>query len=206
MLADACALASIGSRSLQPRLLAKGLQPFAAITALGMHISTTSTHAFWGGKAAEGAAKPGTKDAIVTTASGLQYVDHVVGTGDKPEAGWIVQVHYVGTLLASGAQFDSSRDPKRGPLEFAVGQGRVIQGWEEGIMSMRVGGKRRLIVPPQLGYGAKGAGSVIPPNASLVFEVELVSAKVSHPRLHPAYTRFVSFQIPMVVVRSVSRT
>merc|ERR1712216_683282 len=69
---------------LQPRLLAKGLQPFAAITALGMHISTTSTHAFWGGKAAEGAAKPGTKDAIVTTASGLQYVDHVVGTGDKP--------------------------------------------------------------------------------------------------------------------------
>ena len=163
MLADACALASIGSCSLQPRLLAKGLQPFAAITALGMHISTTSTHAFWGGKSAEGAAKPGTKDAIVTTASGLQYVDHVVGTGDKPEAGWIVQVHYVGTLLASGAQFDSSRDPKRGPLEFAVGQGRVIQGWEEGIMSMRVGGKRRLIVPPQLGYGAKGAGNVIPP-------------------------------------------
>ena len=206
MLADACALASNGPCSLQPRLLAKGLQPFAAMTVLGMHVSTTSTHAFWGGKSAEAAAKPGKRDAIVTTASGLQYVDHVVGTGDKPEAGWIVQVHYVGTLLASGAQFDSSRDPKRGPLEFAVGQGRVIQGWEEGIMSMRVGGKRRLIVPPQLGYGAKGAGNVIPPNASLVFEVELVSAKVSHPRLHPAHTRLVSVQTPMVAVRSVSRT
>ena len=176
------------------------------MTVLGMHVSTTSTHAFWGGKSAEAAAKPGKRDAIVTTASGLQYVDHVVGTGDKPEAGWIVQVHYVGTLLASGAQFDSSRDPKRGPLEFAVGQGRVIQGWEEGIMSMRVGGKRRLIVPPHLGYGARGAGSVIPPNASLVFEVELVSAKVSHARLHPAHTSLVSFQTPMVVVRSVSRT
>jgi peptidylprolyl isomerase len=107
----------------------------------------------------------------VTTASGLQYEDIVVGTGASPKAGQIVRVHYTGWLI-DGTKFDSSMDHS-GPLPFPIGIGRVIKGWDEGVLSMKVGGKRKLVIPPQLGYGANGMGP-IPPNATLVFEVELV--------------------------------
>ena len=111
----------------------------------------------------------------VTTESGLKYVDLVVGTGRQAELGDTATVHYTG-WLENGKQFDSSRD--RGePFSFRVGAGRVIKGWDEGVQGMKVGGKRRLIIPPDLGYGARGAGSVIPPNATLTFEVELLGLR-----------------------------
>ena len=108
----------------------------------------------------------------VTTSSGLQYVDLTLGTGATAEAGQTVIVHYTG-WLENGNKFDSSVDRGQ-PFSFPLGAGRVIKGWDEGVASMKVGGKRTLIIPPQLGYGARGAGGVIPPNATLVFEVELL--------------------------------
>lgn len=109
---------------------------------------------------------------VVTTASGLQYIDVVEGTGATPEAGQKVSVHYTGTL-EDGTKFDSSRDRNQ-PFEFRIGRGQVIRGWDEGLSTMKVGGQRRLIIPPELGYGARGAGGVIPPNATLIFDVELL--------------------------------
>jgi len=109
---------------------------------------------------------------VVTTESGLQYVDEVVGTGAMPEAGQTVFVHYTGTL-EDGTKFDSSRDRNQ-PFSFRLGTGQVIRGWDEGIATMRVGGQRKLIIPPELGYGSRGAGGVIPPNATLLFDVELL--------------------------------
>jgi FKBP-type peptidyl-prolyl cis-trans isomerase len=107
-----------------------------------------------------------------TTPSGLRYVDLVVGTGASPTAGDRAEVHYTG-WLEDGKKFDSSVD--RGePFVFPLGAGRVIRGWDEGVASMKVGGRRRLIVPPGLGYGDRGAGRVIPPGATLIFEVELL--------------------------------
>ena len=115
----------------------------------------------------------------MTTASGLQIVDTKVGTGAAPRTGQMCVMHYTGWLYANGAKgskFDSSLD--RGePFEFPIGTGRVIKGWDEGVASMKVGGKRTLIIPPDLGYGARGAGGVIPPNATLLFEVELLDVK-----------------------------
>jgi peptidylprolyl isomerase len=108
----------------------------------------------------------------VTTESGLQYVDEVVGSGASPAKGQRVRVHYTGKLT-SGKKFDSSVDRKE-PFEFNIGVGQVIKGWDEGVMSMKVGGKRQLIIPPDLGYGAHGAPPVIPPNADLIFDVELL--------------------------------
>lgn len=108
----------------------------------------------------------------VTTASGLKYVDEVVGEGASPEAGQKVTVHYTGTL-PDGRKFDSSRDRNQ-PFTFMIGKGQVIKGWDEGVMTMRVGGKRKLIIPSELGYGARGAGGAIPPNATLLFDVELL--------------------------------
>lgn len=112
---------------------------------------------------------------VNTTASGLQYIDLVEGTGDSPKPGSRVTVHYTGTL-EDGRKFDSSVD-RNEPFEFQIGVGRVIRGWDEGVMTMKVGGKRKLIIPSSLGYGARGAGGVIPPNATLIFDVELLGVK-----------------------------
>ncbi|MBI4469661.1 MAG: FKBP-type peptidyl-prolyl cis-trans isomerase [Acidobacteria bacterium] len=111
----------------------------------------------------------------VTTPSGLKYVDLVEGTGASPKVGQTVVVHYTGTL-EDGKKFDSSVD-RAEPFEFPIGVGRVIKGWDEGVMTMKVGGKRQLTIPPELGYGARGAGNVIPPNSTLIFDVELLSIK-----------------------------
>ena len=120
-----------------------------------------------------------TQGQTMTTPSGLQITDTKVGTGAQPQTGQTCVMHYTGWLYhngTKGAKFDSSLD--RGePFEFAIGQGQVIKGWDEGVASMKVGGKRTLIIPPQLGYGARGAGGVIPPNATLIFDVELLSVK-----------------------------
>ncbi|HEX5035769.1 MAG TPA: FKBP-type peptidyl-prolyl cis-trans isomerase [bacterium] len=117
--------------------------------------------------------------AVVTTASGLKYEDHKVGTGAEAVKGKTVSVHYTGWLDEKGAKgkkFDSSRD--RGvPIEFALGTGRVIPGWDEGLQGMKVGGTRTLMIPAKLGYGARGAGDAIPPNADLIFDVELTGVK-----------------------------
>ncbi len=108
----------------------------------------------------------------VTTSSGLQYIDVKEGTGLTPKTGNKVTVHYVGTLK-DGTKFDSSLDRGQ-PFEFTLGVGQVIKGWDEGVATMKVGGRRTLIIPPELGYGAEGAGGVIPPNATLKFDVELI--------------------------------
>jgi peptidylprolyl isomerase len=115
----------------------------------------------------------------MTTASGLQIIDTTVGTGASPKPGQICVMHYTGWLYEDGKKgkkFDSSVD-RNEPFEFPIGQHRVIAGWDEGVASMKVGGKRTLIIPPALGYGARGAGGVIPPNATLMFDVELLGVK-----------------------------
>jgi len=112
-----------------------------------------------------------------TTPSGLQYEDTVVGQGEVAQAGRYVQVHYTGWLYNDGVQgskFDSSSD-RNDPFIFGLGMGMVIQGWDEGVQGMKVGGQRTLIIPPGLGYGARGAGGVIPPNTTLKFDVELLN-------------------------------
>ncbi|WP_035985088.1 FKBP-type peptidyl-prolyl cis-trans isomerase [Leptolyngbya sp. KIOST-1] len=112
------------------------------------------------------------EETLTTTDSGLQYVDVVEGTGAMPQAGQRVTVHYTGTL-EDGTKFDSSRDRGR-PFTFQIGVGQVIKGWDEGVGTMRVGGQRKLVIPAELGYGSRGAGGVIPPNATLLFDVELL--------------------------------
>jgi peptidylprolyl isomerase len=139
-----------------------------AAMALGLVATATPNLAF---------AQPAQK--AMTTPSGLQIIDTKVGTGATPRAGQTAVVHYTGWLSnngAKGAKFDSSVD-RHEPFEFPLGQGRVIKGWDEGVATMKIGGKRTLIVPPQLGYGARGAGGVIPPNATLIFDVELLGVK-----------------------------
>jgi peptidylprolyl isomerase len=111
----------------------------------------------------------------VTTPSGLKYVELKEGTGATPQPGQTVEVHYVGTL-ENGTKFDSSRDRGQ-PFSFKIGVGQVIKGWDEGLSTMKVGGRRQLIIPSELGYGARGAGGVIPPNATLLFDVELLGVK-----------------------------
>src|SRR5579872_6752572 len=113
--------------------------------------------------------------APTTTASGLQYWDIVVGSGAAAAAGDLVSVHYTG-WLTSGEKFDSSVDRGQ-PFSFPLGAGQVIKGWDEGVAGMKVGGKRQLRIPPELGYGPSGAGGVIPPNATLIFDVELLGVK-----------------------------
>ena len=111
----------------------------------------------------------------VPTPSGLEYIDVVVGSGAEARAGQRVTVHYTG-WLTDGAMFDSSRT-RNSPFQFMLGGGQVIQGWDEGVAGMREGGQRRLIIPPNLGYGARGAPGAIPPNATLIFDVELIKAQ-----------------------------
>ncbi len=114
--------------------------------------------------------------AMTTTASGLQYEDAKVGEGAEATKGQNVSVHYTGWLYnneVQGAKFDSSRD-RNDPFEFSLGAGMVIKGWDEGVQGMKIGGQRTLIIPAALGYGARGAGGVIPPNATLKFDVELL--------------------------------
>jgi peptidylprolyl isomerase len=141
-----------------------------AATAIGTSIALDSpTPAI-----AQTAGKP-----MTTTASGLQIIDTQVGTGASPQTGQTCVMHYTGWLYENGAKgkkFDSSVDRGK-PFEFPIGQRRVIAGWDEGVASMKVGGKRTLIIPAKLGYGDRGAGGVIPPNATLLFEVELLGVK-----------------------------
>ncbi len=107
--------------------------------------------------------------------SGLEFKDIKVGTGETPQSGKTIVVHYIGTLK-DGEKFDSSRD-RKSPFSFTFGVGQVIKGWDEGLKTMRVGGRRTLIIPPALAYGEKGAGSAIPPNSTLVFDVELLEVE-----------------------------
>ncbi len=116
-----------------------------------------------------------TSEQYVKSPSGLSYLESTPGTGSCPRAGKQVKVHYTGTL-EDGTKFDSSVDRGQ-PFTFIIGVGQVIAGWDEGVLSMRVGGKRRLIIPPDLGYGPVGAGGVIPPNATLIFDVELLEVQ-----------------------------
>ena len=115
---------------------------------------------------------------MITTPSGLQYEDTTEGSGGEAKKGQHVHVHYTGWLYndgTQGAKFDSSVD-RKDPIAFSLGAGMVIKGWDEGVAGMKIGGKRTLIIPPELGYGARGAGGVIPPNATLKFDVELLDA------------------------------
>ena len=121
------------------------------------------------------ASEKGSNEQEVTTSSGLKYVDQVVGTGDAAVAGKTASVHYTG-WLESGKKFDSSVDRGQ-PFSFPLGAGRVIKGWDEGVQGMKVGGKRKLTIPSDLGYGSRGAGGVIPPNATLIFDVELLGVR-----------------------------
>ena len=117
--------------------------------------------------------------SMTTSPSGLSYEDTRAGTGAQPKSGQTCVMHYTGWLWVNGskgAKFDSSHDRGK-PFTFPLGQGRVIKGWDEGVASMKVGGARTLLIPPDLGYGARGAGGVIPPNATLLFEVELLDVK-----------------------------
>ena len=147
----------------------------SALLALSVAIASTTL-------LAAGAAAPAmaqTPGRTMTTASGLQITDTQVGTGASPKTGQTCVMHYTGWLYQNGAKgqkFDSSVDRGQ-PFEFPLGMGRVIKGWDEGVASMKVGGKRTLIIPPELGYGARGAGGVIPPNATLMFDVERLDVK-----------------------------
>ncbi len=111
-------------------------------------------------------------EGAVFTESGLGYVELIEGSGATPRTGQLVEVHYTG-WLENGEKFDSSKDRGK-PFEFVIGKGRVIKGWDEGVASMKIGGVRRLIIPSELGYGRSGAGNVIPPDATLIFDVELL--------------------------------
>ena len=128
---------------------------------------------------ASGPAFAQTAGKTMTTASGLQIIDDVVGTGASPKPGQTCVMHYTGWLYENGKKgkkFDSSVD-RNEPFEFPIGRGRVIAGWDEGVATMKVGGKRTLIIPPELGYGARGFPGAIPPNATLILDVELLSIK-----------------------------
>ena len=144
----------------------KSLMPVMLAAALAAPVTTTSSIAQTAG-------------TTMTTPTGLQITDTKVGTGATPKTGQTCVMHYTGWLYQNGAKgqkFDSSVDRGQ-PFEFPIGTRRVIAGWDEGVATMKVGGKRTLVIPPSLGYGARGAAGVIPPNATLIFEVELLDVK-----------------------------
>jgi peptidylprolyl isomerase len=146
----------------------------------GHHVLLLALIIGLGGGVAFGLSSPANAQAkFMTTTSGLQISDSVVGTGASPKTGQTCVMHYTGWLYQNGVKgkkFDSSLDRGQ-PFEFPIGTGRVIPGWDEGVATMKVGGKRTLIIPPALGYGERGAGGVIPPNATLIFDVELLGVK-----------------------------
>jgi FKBP-type peptidyl-prolyl cis-trans isomerase len=149
---------------------------FALVAVVGLCVGCS------GGNSGKGAEPKTSSDnaqassaEVVTTASGLKYQVLQAGTGEVAKAGQNVSVHYTG-WLTNGQKFDSSVDRGQ-PFQFALGAGQVIRGWDEGVAGMKVGEKRKLTIPPQLGYGAGGAGNVIPPNATLVFDVELLGVR-----------------------------
>jgi peptidylprolyl isomerase len=147
----------------------RGILAFASVTALAGAFAAD----------ASSPAKAQAKGKFMTTPSGLQFEDTKVGTGATPARGQTCVMHYTGWLYQDGAKgkkFDSSHD-RNEPFEFPIGMKRVIAGWDEGVATMKVGGQRTLIIPPDLAYGARGAGGVIPPNATLIFEVELLNVK-----------------------------
>jgi peptidylprolyl isomerase len=151
-----------------PKLLRKILMAFGLmmpIAASGVAIADTGPGNF-----------PADGKYQVTTPSGLEYTDVKVGDGATPKTGQDVTVHYAGYLL-DGKKFDASRDHGGKPFTFTIGEGQVIKGWDEGVMGMKVGGERLLRIPPDLGYGARGAGGAIPPNATLLFDVELLGVQ-----------------------------
>jgi len=141
------------------------------IATLLLGVSTTSANADRNKKSGGNM----TQSKMITTPSGLQYEDLVVGNGAQPQNGQKVIVHYTG-WLTNGTKFDSSVDRGQ-PFDFVLGQGQVIKGWDEGVATMKIGGKRKLVIPASLGYGARGAGGVIPPNSTLVFEVQLLNVQ-----------------------------
>lgn len=149
--------------------IASSVSDIPAMAAAGSTLVAQSASDLMEDNMAQEAAADG---SVVTTDSGLQYEVITEGDGATPQPGQRVFVHYVGTL-EDGTKFDSSRDRGR-PFDFTIGQGQVIKGWDEGVGMMQVGDRRKLIIPPDLGYGARGAGGVIPPNATLIFDVELL--------------------------------
>jgi hypothetical protein len=149
-----------GSSWLTANRLFVGIAILAALVAGGIYLSTRES---------------GKVGAEITTSSGLKFVDLVEGTGASPRLGQTVSVHYTGTL-EDGTKFNSSRD-RQEPYQFQIGLGTVIKGWDEGVMTMKLGGRRKLIIPASLGYGALGKPPKIPPNATLIFDVELVDVK-----------------------------
>jgi peptidylprolyl isomerase len=155
---------------MRPSIRVSSLAFIASLTLAGCAGTTTTATA---------PAGPPVPQMTNTMPSGLQYADTEPGKGRSPRRGQVAVVHYTGWLYVDGARgkkFDSSLDKGR-PFEFRVGQGDVIRGWDEGVLTMKTGGKRTLIIPPALGYGERGAGTDIPPNATLIFDVELLSVK-----------------------------
>ena len=155
--------------------LLAGCNQYEAQKAASSSTGTPSTSASTPSTPAPAAAAAPTGGKVHKLPSGLQYEDMVVGSGTMAEPGMSVSVHYTG-WLTDGTKFDSSLDRNQA-FQFQLGAGQVIRGWDEGVKGMRIGGKRKLTIPPDMGYGAAGAGGVIPPNATLVFDVELLDVK-----------------------------
>ena len=169
-------LVGFGTFSVTKRAARQGRNPQ---TGAVIKIAARHQPKFTPGKGLKDSVNAGSAGSLKSTASGLQYSDSKTGTGASPRRGQICVMHYTGWLFQDGVKgkkFDSSLDRNQ-PFEFSIGLGQVIGGWDEGVATMKVGGKRTLIIPPGLGYGARGAGGAIPPNVTLIFDVELLALK-----------------------------